>query len=105
MGSAEKARAIFQVNFSKIFSRAWPESMFANSLMLKLNTRALYEIPSIATSSGAMTSGDPCGRNKLNSVHCFEKLMSRMTIRKNVTALSKLTANALLGVNAPGNSP
>jgi len=53
----------------KIFNKAWPLIMLANSRILKLNTRAIYEINSIGTKIGAMKIGTPLGKNILANSH------------------------------------
>jgi len=41
----------------------WPDKMFANNLMAKLNTLITYEITSINIRKGAIKAGTPAGKN------------------------------------------
>jgi hypothetical protein len=46
----------------RIFSRACPDIMFANSRIERLNILATYETPSIIVRNGAIRNGAPLGR-------------------------------------------
>lgn len=66
---------IIPPNFAKICNKVWPDIIFANNLIAKLNNRAKYEIISIIIKNGTITIGVFAGKNKeKNSTPCLFKL-------------------------------
>lgn len=53
----------------RIFNRACPLIIFANNRILKLKILAIYETNSIGTKINAISTGTPCGKNKLANSH------------------------------------
>jgi len=47
----------------KIFNKMWPDNIFANSLIAKLNILEIYETYSIKIKNGIIIRGTPSGKN------------------------------------------
>jgi hypothetical protein len=89
----------------KILSRACPDSMFANSRMLKLKTRATYETASINTKNGIIKSGAPDGKNKLFISHpCWFAAIVLIPI-KCANEINSVKIKELVIVNEYGSKP
>ena len=82
-----------------IFNKACPDIIFANKRILKLKTRAIYEINSRRIKKGAITSGTPLGRNKFNIFHFCWNTPIRLIPIKCVDAKKKVTIKELVNVN------
>ena len=94
-----------QANPIKIFNKACPDIMFANKRMLKLKTRAIYEISSRRIKKGAITNGTPLGKNRFKIFHFCWNTPIRFIPIKCVAAKKKVTIKELVRVNEYGINP
>lgn len=97
--------AITHANPRRILSNAWPLIMLANRRMLRLNTRATYDINSIGISSGATANGTPDGKKFAANFHLFLITPIRVTAIKCDSASHKVITNELVQVKEYGSSP
>lgn len=88
-----------QLKLAKIFSKAWPDIIFANKRVLKLNTRAMYEMNSIKTKNGAPIVGIPDGRKKLTVSQRVCVTAIKLIPIKWPKAKKNVIINELVGVN------
>jgi hypothetical protein len=64
---AAAIKGVVQTKPPIIFINAWPASKLANSRILRLITRAQYEMNSMIIKKGAITKGAPDGKNRLTN--------------------------------------
>lgn len=94
-----------QANPIRILRRAWPDIILANSRILKLKIRAIYETPSIKIKNGMIGSGAPEGRNKLFSCQWCVLPPIMFTPKKCINDKNSVTTNELVTVKENGNKP
>ena len=79
--------------------------MLANSRILKLKTRAKYEINSMGISRGATAKGTPDGRKFDAKFHLLFTIPIKVTAMKWASASQKVITNELVHVNEYGSNP
>jgi hypothetical protein len=79
--------------------------MLANNRILKLKTLAKYETISIKIKKGAIANGTPPGKNKLDVVHLFLKMLMILIPIKYDNAKKKVITNELVAVKEYGINP
>src|SRR4029079_12812728 len=80
----------------------WPASMLANSRTEWLIGRDRKEMISIATTSGRISTGTPCGTNSLRKLRPFLAKPTSSTVKNTRAASAAVTMMWLVTVKAPG---
>ena len=93
------------VNVLNIFNKAWPDIIFANNRILKLKTRAKYEIISIGIKKGIIAKGIPVGKNEFDIFTPWMIIFINNAPIKWIDAKVNVIINELVKVKEKGMSP